>query len=554
MLIVHRESHMTTDTTEKGLEDLIVTATTGVPSGRSVRPGPKVSYPTALYGGTGWILGDWRDYDREHCLDLTQLRAFLDMTQPRVAVALALTEDGPTRRRFLARLQGEINKRGTIDLLRHGVKDGPHQIDLFDGTPSPGNPAASERYAANRFSVTRQLRYSRDETQIALDLALLINGLPVATFELKNNLTRQTVEDAVLRYQRDRNPREKLFEFGRCAAHFAVDDHEVRFCTHLKGKGSWFLPFNQGWNDGAGNPPNPRGLKTDYLWKRLLTPRALTDILESYAQIVETKDEKTGRKKRLQIWPRFHQRDLVRRLLADVRDQGAGRRYLMQHSAGSGKSNSIARLAHQLIGIQTDDTPVLDSIVVVTDRRILDKQSRDTIKQFAQVGATVGHAEHSGDLRRYVESHDHAIRLQAEIMVDHFHEQVLALNKIGGQARAMVVTTGIASSRPSSITTRYATTWSSARVPIGPSSPSRASTTIPLGAGLDARRAPGRGVPWMARINTAEPERPRPPSTDSHPARSPTRPGVRRDEIRLGKEGRNSRNLCILCPIYGDGL
>ena len=129
----------------------------------------------------------------------------------------------------------------------------------FYGTPSPGNPAATERYAQNRFSVTRQLRYSRDETQRALDLGLFINGLPVATFELKNSLTKQTVEDAVEQYKRDRDPREKLFEFGRCVAHFAVDDHAVQFCTHLNGKGSWFLPFNQGWNDGAGNPPNPNG-------------------------------------------------------------------------------------------------------------------------------------------------------------------------------------------------------------------------------------------------------------------------------------------------------
>jgi type I restriction enzyme R subunit len=385
----------------------------------------------------------------------------------------------------------------------------------------------------------------------------------------------------------------------------------VRFCTHLKGKGSWFLPFNLGWNDGAGNPPNPNGLKTDYLWKRILTREGLTDILENYAQIVETKDEKTGKKKSVQIWPRFHQLDVVRKLLADTRERGAGQRCLIQHSAGSGKSNSIAWLAHQLIGLKKNDEVVFDSIIVVTDRRILDQQIRDTIKQFAQVGATVGHAEHSGDLRkfiadgkkiiistvqkfpfildeigsehrgrrfaivideahssqggrtsaalsmalstagaeeddetledkinrlmeakkllpnasyfaftatpknktleifgeperqpdvsvkhrpfhsytmkqaiqegfildvlkyytpvnsyyrlvkkiegdpefdtkrakkklrRYVESHDHAIRLKAEIMVDHFHEQVLALNKIGGEARAMVVTSGI---------------------------------------------------------------------------------------------------------------
>ena len=173
-------------------------------------------------------------------------------------------------------------------------------------------------------------------------LGLFINGLPVFTFELKNNLTKQTVEDAVEQYKRDRAPREKLFEFGRSVAHFAVDDHEVRFCTHLKGKTSWFLPFNQGWNNGAGNPPNADGLKTDYLWTRLLTRDGLTNILENYAQVVETKDEKTGKKRKVQIWPRYHQLDVVRRLLADIRRHGAGKRYLIQHSAGSGNLLAFA--------------------------------------------------------------------------------------------------------------------------------------------------------------------------------------------------------------------
>ena len=579
---------MTTDTSEKGLEALIVGDLTEA----------------------GWILGDPKDYDREHAVDLAQLRAFLADTQPELAEALDLGQPSPTRLKFLTRLQGEIAKRGTIDTLRNGVEDRAHHLDLFYGTPSPRNIKAAERFAQNRFSVTRQLRYSRDETQLALDMALFINGLPIATFELKNSLTKQTVEDAVEQYKRDRAPRELLFQFGRCVAHFAVDDHEVRFCTELKSKGSWFLPFNQGWNNGTGNPPNPSGLKTDYLWKRILTPSSLTNILENYAQVVATKDEKTGRKKRVQIWPRYHQLDVVRKLLADAGAHGAGKRYLIQHSAGSGKSNSIAWLAHQLIGLRKGDAQVFDSIVVVTDRRILDRQIRDTIKQFAQVGSTVGHAEHSGDLRRfiesgkqiiittvqkfpfilddissehrgrkfaliideahssqggrtsaavamalseagaedddettedtinrimearkmlpnasyfaftatpknktleifgetareggqakhrpfhvytmkqaiqerfildvlqnytpvasyyklvktvegdpefdtkrakkklrrYVESHDHAIQLKAEIMVDHFHEQVLALNKVGGQARAMVVTSGI---------------------------------------------------------------------------------------------------------------
>ncbi|MFS8068758.1 MAG: type I restriction endonuclease, partial [Byssovorax sp.] len=382
---------MKTDTSEKGLELLIVRAMTGrIELLDPAHQATETSVPVAR--GTGWLLGDPTHYDRGYAVDLVQLRGFLRATQPRIAEALDLDHDSPTRHKFLARLQGEISKRGTIDVLRDGVKHGPLHLDLFYGTPSPGNTAAAERHAENRFSVTRQLRYSRDETQRSLDLALFLNGLPVATFELKNSLTKQTVADAEEQYKRDRDPREKLFELGRCLVHFAVDDQEVRFCTHLNGKGSWFLPFNQGWNDGAGNPPNPDGLKTDYLWKRMLTPRGLTDIVENYAQRAETKNEKTGKKKVVQIWPRYHQLDVVRRLLADAGQHGAGKRYLIQHSAGSGKSNSIAWLAHQLIGLRKAGAAVFDSIIVVTDRKILDQQIRDTIKQFAQVGATVGHA------------------------------------------------------------------------------------------------------------------------------------------------------------------
>jgi type I restriction enzyme, R subunit len=601
---------MTADTSEKGLEALIVAQMTWQPASARAGPGMSEAPQQPFVGSHNWILGNPQDYDRAFTIDLKQLRAFLTETQEKLIAAFDLDHDSPARQKFLARLQGEIGKRGVIDVLRNGIKHGPHDVALFYGTPSPGNAKAAERFARNRFSVTRQLRYSRDDTANALDLALFINGLPIATFELKNSLTKQTVEDAIEQYKRDRDPRERLFELGRCIAHFAVDDAEARFCTQLKGKASWFLPFNQGWNDGAGNPPNPNGLKTDYLWRQILIPTGLTDILENYAQIVERKNPRTGRVKREQVFPRCHQLDVVRTLLAHAGAHGAGRRYLIQHSAGSGKSNSIAWLAHQLIGLKKNDAAVFDSIIVVTDRRILDQQIRDTIKQFAQVGATVGHAEHSGDLRsfieggkkivittvqkfpfilddigsqhrdrrfaiiideahssqggkssaaasmalsaagaeedeettedainrimearkllpnasyfaftatpknktleifgepladggkvkhlpfhgytmkqaidegfildvlksytpvdsyyrliktiesdpeydtkrakkklrRYVESHDHAIRLKAEIMVDHFHEQVLALNKIGGAARAMVVTSGI---------------------------------------------------------------------------------------------------------------
>ena len=287
-------------------------------------------------------------------------------------------------------------------MLRHGVEHGPHHIDLFYGAPSLGNERAKALYAANRFSVTRQLRYSRANKQQALDLVLFINGLPVATFELKNSLTKQTAADAVEQYRRDRDPHEELFKLGRCVVHFAVDEHEAQFCTHLAGKASWFLPFNKGWDNGAGNPANPNGLKTDYLWREVLTRDSLTDIMENYALLVTSADAKTGRKTKTQIWPRYHQLDVVRQLLAAAGDKGVGQRYLIQHSAGSGKSNSIAWLAHRLIGLKRNGRPVFDSIVVVTDRLILDRQIDDTIRQFSQVRATVGHAENAGDLRRFI--------------------------------------------------------------------------------------------------------------------------------------------------------
>ena len=396
---------MTTDTSEKALETLIVRHLTGT-DGLAVPPN-LAAEPRPPYGGTGWLAGCAQDYDRAHALDVPQLFAYLRATQPLSfdKLGIADTRDPKDMQllKFLARLSAEVGKRGVIDVLRKGVDHGPLHFTLFYGTPSPGNAKAALLHAANRFSVTRQLAYSMDETRRALDLCLFVNGLPLASFELKNSLTKQTVADAIEQYKRDRDPRERLFEFGRCAVHFAVDDAEVRMCTELRGKSSWFLPFNQGWNDGAGNPPNPQGLKTDYLWKEVLTPAGLTDILEHYAQVVEEKDPRTGRRKRSQVWPRWHQLQVVKRALADVQAHGAGKRYLIQHSAGSGKSNSIAWLAHQLIGVQHDGQDVFDSVIVVTDRRILDDQIQATIRQFMQVGATVGHATRSGDLRRFIE-------------------------------------------------------------------------------------------------------------------------------------------------------
>ncbi|WP_444318971.1 type I restriction endonuclease subunit R [Megasphaera sp.] len=327
----------------------------------------------------------------------------MNVTQPKEMAKLGVNQSDQKKRQFLNRLSGEITRRGIIDVLRNGIKAYPADLILFYFTPTENNEQAKRLFDKNIFSVTRQLRYAIDASKLALDLCLFINGLPVITIELKNHFTGQTTADAVEQYKKDRNPRELLFSFKRCIVHFAVDDQTVQFCTKLCGKASWFLPFNKGYHDGAGNPPNPEGIMTDYLWKDILTKTKLSRIIENYVQVVVEENPETRKKSVKQIWPRYHQLDCVEKLLADVRQYGVGKRYLIQHSAGSGKSNSIAWLAHQLIGLERDGRPMIDSVIVVTDRRILDKQIRDTIKQFMQVKNTVVWAQHSGDLKKAIQ-------------------------------------------------------------------------------------------------------------------------------------------------------
>lgn len=350
----------------------------------------------------GWMEGSPGDYVASYALALGHFAAFIESTQPDLVEPLGLTTESPTRHKFLARLQGEVTRRGVVHVLRNGIDHHGHHIDLYYPTPAAGNLKAAEHFAANRFVVIRQVHHSVSNTGDAVDLVAFVNGLPVFTFELKNNITNQTVEDAVQQFQRDRDPREPLFTFGRTIAHFALDDQRARFCTELKGSSSWFLPFDQGFNDGAGNPPNPDGVKTDYLWRRVLSPQSLAGIIENYAQIVVEKNPKTGKKVSKAIFPRYHQLDVVRQLLSDVEENGAGRKYLIQHSAGSGKSNSIAWLVHQLAESIHAGRIAFDSIIVVTDRIILDSQLTQTIKSFLQVGSTVVHADRSGDLRRAI--------------------------------------------------------------------------------------------------------------------------------------------------------
>ena len=352
----------------------------------------------------GWAQGAATDFEPAYGIDLPQLATFIEATQPDLVEALSLHEATSTRHEFLSRLQGEVTRNGVVHVLRKGVDHRQHHIDLWFPTPTPGNAKATSLFAANQFTVTRQVHYSVTATGRSLDLVALVNGLPVFTFELKNNITKQTFDDAVEQYKRDRDPRELLFQFGRCIAHFALDDQQVRFCTQLKGKQSWFLPFDKGWNDGAGNPPNPDGLKTDYLWRHILAPASLANIIENYAQIVTTKNPRTGKKSSSQIFPRYHQLDVVRKILADVEAHGPGHRYLVQHSAGSGKSNSIAWLAHQLTEAKHNGSNAFGSVIVVTDRVLLDSQLKETIKSFMQVGSTVVHADRSGDLRSALEA------------------------------------------------------------------------------------------------------------------------------------------------------
>ena len=368
---------MFTNTRESGLEALIV---------------------KYLVEQNGYEEGNNADYNKEYAIDESRLFRFLQDTQPAQMGKLGVFQSEQKKRQFLNRLQGELAKRGIIDVLRNGIKVYPVDLIMFYLTPTENNVKAGKMFERNIFSVTRQLRYSQDAGKLALDLCLLINGLPIITFELKNQLTKQNTDDAVQQYKNDRDPRDLLFSFKRCMVHFAVDDACIKFCTKLAGKDSWFLPFDKGYKDGAGNPPNPNGMMTDYLWKDILTKAKLTRIIENYAQVIEETDQDTKKKSVKQVFPRYHQLDVVEKLLADVRENGIGKKYLIQHSAGSGKSNSIAWLAHQLIGLERDGHPMIDSVIVVTDRRILDKQIRDTIRQFMQVRNTVVWAEHSGDL------------------------------------------------------------------------------------------------------------------------------------------------------------
>ena len=312
--------------------------------------------------------------------------AFIQATQPKKWTELTKHYGSDVKNRFLKRLSSEVEKRGALDVLRKGIKDMGVAFNLAYFRPSSGlNPDLQMLYEGNIFTLIRRLPYSVKNIN-SIDTVLFLNGLPIFTAELKNPLNGQNHQHAIEQYRKDRDPKEALLAFGRCLAHFAVDPEWVFVTTHLQGEKTSFLPFNKGKYGGAGNPPDLHGFATRYLWEHVWSKDSILELIQRFIHVVEEEDDK-GRKtgKKSQIFPRYHQLDAVRRLVQHAHANGTGLRYLIQHSAGSGKSNSISWLAHQLSVLHDiEDRRVFDSIIVITDRRVLDRQLQRTIRQFEQ--------------------------------------------------------------------------------------------------------------------------------------------------------------------------
>jgi len=394
-----------TQTNEQALEACIEKALTGTCREQLKFDGLSIAEANERdRGGHLYWLGESGDFDREFAIDSRHFWNFLETTQ---AKDLAKRKDRPNwQRLILERLNRKIQKDGLIKVLKGGLRiDDVHLTLLYSQPYNAINPEVEKRFAQNVFSVTRQVFYSQATPLKSIDMVLFINGIPVATIELKNAWTGQSTYHAMKQYREDRDPNELLFQFGRCLVHFAVDTDNIYMATRLEGKPTIFLPFNKGYNHGKGNPPNPAGHKSSYLWRDILSRQSLTNIIEHYAKMVGTKDGDPLKKKFL-YFPRYHQLEVVRNLLADVRKRGVGQTYLIQHSAGSGKSNSITWTAYQLIEVYTQDGshPVFDSVVVVTDRRVLDKQLRKSIKDFSEVKNIIAPAMSSQELKTALES------------------------------------------------------------------------------------------------------------------------------------------------------
>jgi hypothetical protein len=337
-------------------------------------------------------------FDRKYAFDEKRLLEFIKTSQPDEFDILRLDTDSG-KEKFYKQLDTSIRQNGIVAVLKNGIKCYPSSgTIIFYHALDPKRPNSYDEFKMNIFSVTNQLTYSDKNKGLELDLAIFVNGLPIITMELKSRAssTGWTYKDAEEQYKNDRDPKETLFSFKRCIAHFAVDENFITFATKLDGKNTRFMPFNKGTTvGGSGNPINDSGTMTDYLWKVFLKKETLTNLIRDFAYISVDKVKKTE----TLIFPRYHQYRVVTRLVEDVQKNGVGSRYLIQHSAGSGKSNSITWLAYRLVEVDYKDQKAFDSVIVVTDRLNLDKQINDNIRKFIDEKSVVGHAGSSTDLK-----------------------------------------------------------------------------------------------------------------------------------------------------------
>ncbi|MEQ9569105.1 MAG: DEAD/DEAH box helicase family protein, partial [Longimicrobiales bacterium] len=394
---------MTPHVSEAQFEVEIEAALTGTasPSGGAVRERPPV-WGDVQPGG--YERRSPEQYDRELCLIPEDLVAFVQATQIAKWTKLKKLLGENARDEFVRRIARDVAKRGTLHAFRKGLKVSGIRFDLAYFRPSTGlNPEQQQRYEGNIFGVVRQLKYST-ANENSLDLGIFLNGLPIFTAELKTQLTQQNCTHAKRQYMKDRDPREPLFKSGRCLAHFALDTDEVYFTTKLAWGKTRFFPFNQGWMGGRGNPPVQEGYATAYLWAEVWAKDSVLNLIQHFIHEVPVEDGRKG--ETVVIFPRYHQLDAVRRLVTVSEGEGPGHRYLIQHSAGSGKSNSIAWLAHQLSVLHdAKDERVFDSVVVITDRRVLDRQLQNTIRQFeATRGVVATIRDGSAELKKALES------------------------------------------------------------------------------------------------------------------------------------------------------
>lgn len=349
------------------------------------------------------------DYDKATTLDRKLLFEFLRATQAEKLARLEEIYGDALESRVVRRIDEEISRRGVIDVLRKGVEEGPVRLELMFFQPvATLNPDIEKLFRSNIFSIMRQVKFSQT-TEQSLDAVIFVNGIPIFTAELKNELTGQNVHHAMRQYRTDRDPREKLFSFKRCVAHFAMDTNEVYVTTELKEERTFFRPFNKGFENGAGNPPVEGKHKTHYVWEEVWIPEALADILQSFVHAYEEiKEDRLGKeyRQKVQLFPRYHQWRTVLNLAAACRENKVGENYLIQHSAGSGKSLTIAWLTYRLADLHTEgDEKVYDTVIVLTDRRVLDKQLRNTIKALeTRPGVLIAAGEDNTRLKDALES------------------------------------------------------------------------------------------------------------------------------------------------------